>query len=656
MSWQLVWDNFVTYNMQVGLLIGLAALIPAALRLRMPHARLTFWHVLLAACLLLPLLAPRKQQVIVVSTPAADAALPPAPLPGIPKPALPLGEIAFGILAVGIAARLAWLAAGFWRLRRYRLHSRPLEPALSWGVEADLRLSADVASPVTFGFRKPVVLLPAHFSELEPAMQDAVLCHEILHIRRGDWVFTLAEEIVRCIFWFHPAVWWLLGEIGLSREQAVDREVIELTKSRDGYLDALLAIAGANPQLDLAPAPLFLRKRHLKQRVVSILKEVRMSKTRRISALAAGLTSLAAACWLVTAALPLSASPQVIADAPGITVDLAGGTVLHRTAIGYPEAALKAHVQGIVSVEATVDSSGNVTDARVISGPAELRRAALQAVLQWHFTMDGATSTRRVNISFTAPLEPAAPAVSGSVPGGVVGGVPGGVVGGVVGGVPANASRSAEAGATAMTAPRVLSAPTLAGKTLSSYLISGLTEQARADLLSRLPVRQGDTLAEDSFDRISKAVRDFDEHLTVGRVFYRSSGDVGITIVAPGADYRVGGGVLSGAAAAAQTSPDPNGPKRITIGGNAQQAKLVSQVRPAYPPLAKQARISGVVRLQAVIGADGAVKSLTVISGHPLLVQAAIEAVQQWVYEKTLLNGEPVEVLTQIDVNFTLSE
>src|SRR5207253_9437469 len=122
-------------------------------------------------------------------------------------------------------------------------------------------------------------------------------------------------------FWYHPAIWWLLGEIGLAREQEVDRQVVERTQSREAYVDALLAIAGAKPQLDLAPAPLFLRKRHLKQRVVSILKEVRMSKSRWISALAAGLGILAAACWIVTAAFPLGAAPQVVKDARGVAVD-----------------------------------------------------------------------------------------------------------------------------------------------------------------------------------------------------------------------------------------------------------------------------------------------------------------------------------------------
>jgi protein TonB len=103
-------------------------------------------------------------------------------------------------------------------------------------------------------------------------------------------------------------------------------------------------------------------------------------------------------------------------------------------------------------------------------------------------------------------------------------------------------------------------------------------------------------------------------------------------------------------------APKPVTPQRIRVGGNVQQAKLIRQPKPVYPPLAKQARISGVVKLNAIIGKDGTIQNLTVASGHPLLVPAAMEAVKQWVYQPTLLNGEPVEVVTQIDVNFTLSQ
>jgi len=97
-------------------------------------------------------------------------------------------------------------------------------------------------------------------------------------------------------------------------------------------------------------------------------------------------------------------------------------------------------------------------------------------------------------------------------------------------------------------------------------------------------------------------------------------------------------------------------PQRIRVGSIMAQAKLLQHSEPVYPPLAVQARISGVVHLNAVIGKDGTVQKLTVASGHPLLVPAAMEAVKQWVYAPTLLNGQPVEVVTQIEVNFALDQ
>lgn len=101
--------------------------------------------------------------------------------------------------------------------------------------------------------------------------------------------------------------------------------------------------------------------------------------------------------------------------------------------------------------------------------------------------------------------------------------------------------------------------------------------------------------------------------------------------------------------AAAQTSEQP-----IRVGGQVQEAKLIKRKDPVYPPLARQARLQGVVRLQAVIGPDGRVEQVEAVSGPPLLRQAAIDAVKQWVYQPSLLNGRPVRVTTQIEINFTL--
>ncbi|MGH6630412.1 MAG: energy transducer TonB, partial [Burkholderiales bacterium] len=94
----------------------------------------------------------------------------------------------------------------------------------------------------------------------------------------------------------------------------------------------------------------------------------------------------------------------------------------------------------------------------------------------------------------------------------------------------------------------------------------------------------------------------------------------------------------------------------IRVGGQVEAARAICQPAPEYPPLAKMARIQGVVRLDAVISVDGTIQNLKLISGHPLLVRAALEAVARWRYQPTLLNGEPVEVLTEIDVNFHLAD
>ena len=117
------------------------------------------------------------------------------------------------------------------------------------------------------------------------------------------------------------------------------------------------------------------------------------------------------------------------------------------------------------------------------------------------------------------------------------------------------------------------------------------------------------------------------------------------------------GGVLGGIIGGIGSSlppPPKAAPARIRQGGNVQQARLINMVRPVYPPLAKQARISGTVRLHAIIAKDGTVIQLEVVQGHPLLVQSALDAVRQWRYQPTLLNGEPVEVDTTVDVVFSL--
>ena len=118
----------------------------------------------------------------------------------------------------------------------------------------------------------------------------------------------------------------------------------------------------------------------------------------------------------------------------------------------------------------------------------------------------------------------------------------------------------------------------------------------------------------------------------------------------------VPGGMMMSSAPPPPPPPKPQAPQKIRVGGQVEAARGIYNPSPVYPPLAKMARVQGEVRLSAVISKDGTIQDLKVISGHPLLVQAALSAVRQWRYEPYLLDGVPVVVDTEIDVNFTLSE
>jgi periplasmic protein TonB len=124
--------------------------------------------------------------------------------------------------------------------------------------------------------------------------------------------------------------------------------------------------------------------------------------------------------------------------------------------------------------------------------------------------------------------------------------------------------------------------------------------------------------------------------------------------IAGGSAGGVLGGIIGGVGSNMPPPPKPAGPTRIRVGGNVQQASLLRQVQPAYPPLAKAAHVSGTVVLHAIIAKDGTIQQLEYVSGPAMLMTSAMDAVRQWRYKPTMLNGEPVEVDTSISVVFTL--
>lgn len=122
-------------------------------------------------------------------------------------------------------------------------------------------------------------------------------------------------------------------------------------------------------------------------------------------------------------------------------------------------------------------------------------------------------------------------------------------------------------------------------------------------------------------------------------------------------DARGTGNVITSIIGSTWAGPPPPTapPPRVLRPSQFMEGNLIRRVQPEYPPLARQARIQGVVVLQAVISKDGTIENLVVLNGHPMLVRAALDAVQRWRYRPYYLNGQPVEVETQITINFTLT-
>lgn len=341
-----IWfSNLLYWSVQVGLLVLAAGPLPRLLQIRQPRVLLVYWRALIAVSLLLPFLQPWHRAKIFISTvvpmnfTAVYVSQSSAPVTHwhYPSGQTVAQVIGFVILA-GIALRFVMLALGLLKLRQFRKASSPVSPESENGallkemsaklnVRSEFLLSVEVDSPVTFGFRSPVILLPERFPEVDPQFQSAIACHELLHVRRHDWAHHVGEEILDAALWFHPAISWLIGRVRLAREHVVDFEVVRITEARKPYLDALLEFTTCRALSAAIPAPPFLVERQLAERVALMLKEVRMSRTRLIASLTAIACCLALIATLAVWTFPLKAAPRFIQEPhqSGVAQGVSGG-------------------------------------------------------------------------------------------------------------------------------------------------------------------------------------------------------------------------------------------------------------------------------------------------------------------------------------------
>jgi TonB family protein len=632
-----VWiDNLIAYSLQIAFLAAVGTLLVYIFRLRVPRVSLLYWQMLLLACVFLPVLQKWEHPAAVPISPATTTMEIHIPSAGvfadpIPINKLPIAEVIVFILAAGAVLRVIWLAIGFVKLHLLLRKSNRLEElppiarklSSAIGIRAHFYLSGEINSPATFGIITPTIILPGVFHKMSQACQEAVVCHELLHVRRRDWILVLIEEIIRTVFWFHPAVWWLLSRIHLTREQSVDREVVHLTGSRQPYLDSLLEIAQMNRRPNAVPAPLFLKERQLVERIALLLKEVHMNRTRLILSLTGIALLLAGTVRLASGWFPLTGSALTIQEEtsdeeigsqqakpappptptiPGVVVGSMKGVsdrpapprkpnpakaevktsiivkkeegqplppilkIIRKVDPEYPELARRARVEGEVVLKISVNEEGYVSNVEIISGHQLLRQAAVDAVKQWKYEpalSNGKPSAAKTTVMVHFVLPEDQTITAQGIAGGIVGKIPGGVVGGIAGGIPGGKGA-----------------------------VAGSTEAALADPKQFISREEHDSSQQ------------------TGQI--------------------------------------------IEI--NAPVSNLIRKVPPRYPELARRARVEGEVVLKISVNEEGDVSNVEVISGHQLLRQAAVDAVKQWRYEPTVLNGKPVPVIATITVNFVLPE
>jgi TonB family protein len=595
--------NLLAWCAQVALLVGVALLALRLVRLEAPAVRHVFLRVLLVVCLVLPVVQPRlpsggrlEGRVVTSSVAAAQGGAPiPASHQGdeflswLEVPWVPPLTV---LLIAGVVARLAWIAAGVVRLRKLR-RAGEVAPANGEhddlqrviGTRATIRYVGGLGQPVTFGFHHPVVLLPETLLMKPGPIQRAVLVHELWHVRRRDWMWTVAEEAVRAVLWFHPAIWILLSRIQSTREEVVDELTVLATGSRRSYLDALLAFADESP---IFAATAFARRRHLVHRMVLISKEAVMSARHVVAcgavlAVVAGMTG-----WYGAQAFPLIQDPgasEILSDqigpfeqrAKAITPENPVPRRIVYMPAEYPAEASAVGARGTVTVRATVDESGRVAEARAIGFSLKIGDGA-------SISLSGG-GTKAVERALNATFRPSP--------------------------------------------------------------FRGTADQQREEFRELLTMVS------------SAAVR------AVNGWAYAPPADGPLAFFV---SVPIGPQDAFSSGAPPPPPPPPPGPGQfsegtaswrlsdgaVRVGGNIKPPTKILNVSPIYPPVAQAARVQGVVILEARIEADGSVGQAHVLRSIPLLDEAALDAVRQWRFTPTLVNGQAVPVIMTTTVNFSL--
>jgi TonB family protein len=463
-----------------------------------------------------------------------------------------LGNAASWISVCRLRRRGVCCASEYWQDQLVRLSDR-----LRLSRPVRLLESCLVDAPMVLGHFRPVILMPIGLLAGLPAGQmEAILLHELAHIRRYDYLVNVLQRSVEGLLFYHPAVWWISHVIRAERENCCDDVVVAMSGNAHEYAVALAALE-QNRWSAREPA--------VAATGGSLVKRIRRLLYPR-GPNGAWTPLFSAVILMTTAAVALVAW----------------------------QATPPQQQQTERAVMSPYDKWLNEDVVYIIS---DQERAAFQKLT---------TDEERNHFieQFWQQRDP----------------------------TPATAENEFKAEhyrRIAYANERFQGWQTDRGRI---YIIYGPPDEIESH-----PSAEGGSAP-------------FEEWL------YNHIVGVGDKIIFTFTDTLLNGEYRMTVNPLLTKNAAGPAPERILrVAGSVQGRNLITTVDPIYPPLALQARIQGVVRFNIVIGKDGRVSNVQLVSGHPLLVAAARDAVRQWVYKPTLLNGDPVEVVTAVDVNFTLS-
>jgi len=496
--------------------------------------------------------------------------------------------------------------------------------------------SSRVPYPMAAGIFKPFILMP---QSLLPKLRDSeirgILLHELSHVHHRDHIAGILQRIVKAVYWWNPLAYALSNAHSRTREEISDNHALLLNDAKE-YAECLISLAEKTAYFKRAVASTGMASSHipLMDRVKHILSRERIMET---SMKKSYFVVIIVVAFLILAGITGTRLTFATGNQDRLIETQEGRSPqwIKRVEPVYPEQVRAAGIEGTVVIEAQTDPEGNVILLKIRKGAHDLlNKAAVEALIQWKFKpalINGIPHRIEFTVSFRFSLADEKPGIS--------------ITREVV--VP-------EEEASPVRAVGEIKPPKLIKKVEPVY-----PEIARQAQVEGVVILEATT---DIYGRV-KAVRvlrsipllDQAAVDAVRQWVYEPmiiDGEPRGVIFTVTVSFKLDEKKPKAGVFGIVGQEDQRPPIRAT--GEIKPPKLIKKVEPVYPEQAKKAGIGGVVILEVTTDVYGRVKAVRVLRSIPLLDQAAVDAVRQWVYEPMIIDGEPRGVIFTVTVSFNI--